>query len=77
PRHLQSDGTLRTQLYKTDIHACGSRSREATPVCRIDLSRFEKKLLNHEIDHLLFEDESMIRDYQAIQKTWFLRGKQR
>ncbi|MFC7559597.1 IS630 family transposase [Paenibacillus farraposensis] len=36
-----------------------------------------KKLLNHENDHLLFEDESMIRDYQAIQKTWFLRGKQR
>jgi transposase len=33
--------------------------------------------LNEEIDHLLFEDESMIRDYQAIQKTWFLRGKQR
>lgn len=29
------------------------------------------------IDHVLFEDESMIRDYQAIQKTWFLRGKQR
>jgi transposase len=26
---------------------------------------------------LLFEDESMIRDYQAIQKTGFLRGKQR
>ncbi|MDT2254725.1 transposase [Paenibacillus larvae] len=25
---------------------------------------------------MLFEDESMIRDYQAIQKTWFLRGKQ-
>jgi transposase len=33
--------------------------------------------LNDQIDHLLFEDESMIRDYQAIQKTWFLRGKQR
>lgn len=33
--------------------------------------------MNNEIDHLLFEDESMIRDYQAIQKTWFLRGKQR
>lgn len=33
--------------------------------------------MNDEIDHLLFEDESMIRDYQAIQKTWFLRGKQR
>jgi Transposase and inactivated derivatives len=33
--------------------------------------------MNDEMDHLLFEDESMIRDYQAIQKTWFLRGKQR
>lgn len=33
--------------------------------------------MNDEINHLLFEDESMIRDYQAIQKTWFLRGKQR
>ncbi|MDQ0193552.1 transposase [Paenibacillus wynnii] len=33
--------------------------------------------MNNEVDHLLFEDESMIRDYQAIQKTWFLRGKQR
>lgn len=25
----------------------------------------------------MFEDESMIRDYQAIQKTWFIKGKQR
>jgi hypothetical protein len=33
--------------------------------------------MNDEIAHLLFEDESMIRDYQAIQKTWFLHGKQR
>lgn len=29
------------------------------------------------MDHLLFEDESMIRDYQAVQRTWFLKGKQR
>lgn len=36
-----------------------------------------KKLLNEEIDHLLFEDESMIRDYQAIQRSWFLKGCQR
>lgn len=36
-----------------------------------------KKLLNYEIKYLLFEDESMIRDYQAIQKTWFAKGKQR
>jgi putative transposase len=34
-------------------------------------------LLNEEIDHLLFEDESMIRDYQALGHTWFLKGKQR
>ena len=25
----------------------------------------------------MFQDESMIRDYQAIQKTWFHKGKQR
>lgn len=33
--------------------------------------------MNDEIHHLLFEDESMIRDYQAIQQTWFEKGKQR
>jgi putative transposase len=25
----------------------------------------------------LFEDEAMIRDYQAIGKTWFLKGQQK
>ncbi len=34
-------------------------------------------MLNDEIDHLLFDEELMIRDYQAIQRTWFLKGKQR
>lgn len=29
------------------------------------------------MDHILFEDESMIRDYQAIAKTWFIKGRQR
>lgn len=33
--------------------------------------------MNDEIHHLLFEDESMIRDYQALQYTWFEKGKQR
>ena len=37
----------------------------------------KKKHINGEIDHILFEDESMIRDYQAIQKTWFRKGKQK
>ena len=35
-----------------------------------------KKYFEGEINHILFEDESMIRDYQAIQKTWFIKGKQ-
>ena len=39
--------------------------------------RILKKLLNGEIDHLLYEDESMIRDYQAIQKSWFAKGQQK
>ncbi|MGG6431652.1 IS630 family transposase [Anoxybacillus sp. D401a] len=36
-----------------------------------------KKLVDGNIAHVLFQDESMIRDYQAIQKTWFVKGKQR
>ncbi|WP_423747935.1 transposase [Bacillus cereus] len=34
-----------------------------------------KNPLNEEIDNLLFQDESMIRDYQALQHTWFFEGK--
>ena len=33
--------------------------------------------MNDEIQTILFEDESMIRDYQAIMKSWFLKGRQR
>lgn len=36
-----------------------------------------KKLLDGGISRILFEDESMIRDYQAVMKTWFPKGKQR
>ena len=36
-----------------------------------------KKLLNNDVARILFEDESMIRDYQAVMKIWFLKGKQR
>lgn len=35
-----------------------------------------KKLENGEIDTILFEDESTIRDYMAIGYSWFLKGKQ-
>ena len=34
-------------------------------------------MLDDEIQYILFCDESMIRDYQAIHQTWFERGKQR
>ena len=30
-----------------------------------------------ENDHILFEDESMIRDYQAIKRVWFPKGQQK
>lgn len=30
-----------------------------------------------EIDRILFQDESMIRDYQAIANTWFPKGQQK
>lgn len=36
-----------------------------------------KKLLNDEIAAILFEDESMITDCQALTKNWFLKGCQR
>jgi CO dehydrogenase/acetyl-CoA synthase gamma subunit (corrinoid Fe-S protein) len=36
-----------------------------------------KKLLNEQIDRILFQDESMIRDYQALSKTWFAKGQQK
>ena len=40
--------------------------------------RRQKHRLRHgEIDRILFEDESMIRDYQAIGRTWFPKGQQK
>lgn len=33
--------------------------------------------MNDEIDYILFEDESTIRNYQAIMRTWFPTGEQR
>ena len=33
--------------------------------------------MNGEIDHLLFQDENSIRDYQSLVNNWFPKGKQR
>ncbi|WP_084064691.1 IS630 family transposase [Paenibacillus stellifer] len=40
-------------------------------------AQLKKQVEAEEIEHLLFEDESMIRSYQALQYNWFPRGKQR
>ncbi|RED76031.1 IS630 family transposase [Cohnella phaseoli] len=40
-------------------------------------ARLKKQVESEEIQHLLFEDESMIRSYQALQYNWFPRGRQR
>ncbi|MEK3913095.1 IS630 family transposase [Paenibacillus sp. FSL H7-0331] len=40
-------------------------------------ARLKKQVEEENIDHLLFEDESMIRSYQALQYSWFPRGRQR
>jgi transposase len=40
-------------------------------------SKAKKNLLDGQIQQIIFVDESMIRDYQAIHQTWFERGKQR
>ncbi|MEK5490595.1 IS630 family transposase [Paenibacillus sp. FSL R7-0297] len=40
-------------------------------------AQLKKQVEAEKIDHLLFEDESMIRSYQALQYNWFPRGKQR
>lgn len=34
-------------------------------------------MIDGEIDHLLFQDESSIRDYQSLVSNWFPKGKQR
>lgn len=44
---------------------------------RIEVRNHQKDLCTGKIDRLMFQDESMIRDYQAIQKTWFPKGQQR
>ncbi|PRR79630.1 transposase [Clostridium luticellarii] len=34
-------------------------------------------MIDGNINHILFKDESMIRYYQAISRTWFPKGQQR
>lgn len=43
----------------------------------ITLPELKEQVIQGELDHLLFEDESMIRAYLALQYNWFLKGQQR
>ena len=40
-------------------------------------SSWKKKLMLGWVDHILFEDESVIRAYQALSRSWFPCGRQR
>lgn len=40
-------------------------------------NRLKNDLLHDTIDRIFFVDETMIRDYQAISKTWFPKGQQK
>ena len=56
------------------------RPRRLTPeqeqeLCQVIVNK--KKLHHHEIARILFEDECMIRDYQALSNTWFPTGQQK
>jgi transposase len=42
-----------------------------------DFKKLQKRYHSGQLQYILFQDESMIRDYQAIMKTWFSKGKQR
>lgn len=44
---------------------------------RADFEVVKQQLIDGHIDRILFEDESMIRDYQAIGRTWFPKGQQK
>ena len=43
----------------------------------LEFDELKQALEAGQIDRILFQDESMIRDYQAIQRTWFPKGQQK
>lgn len=54
--------------------------KNADPIKQEIFKEYFEVLKKHHdglIDHILFEDESMIRDTQTTQKTWFIKGHQK
>ena len=62
--------------YTRPTYTLEKADPEKQEAFRVEFERL-KKLFYDEITAILYEDESMIRDYQAIMKTWFPVGKQR
>lgn len=54
--------------YTCPTYTLANADLEKQKVFKLETFPALKKLFYEEIDHLLFQDESMIRDYQAIQK---------
>nr|WP_163860055.1 IS630 family transposase [Paenibacillus elgii] len=71
---LQRLGFSYTKATYTLANASAEEQEE---FCANTFPALKKQLLEGEIDHLLFEDEAMIRAYQALQYNWFRKGQQR
>ncbi len=59
--------------YTRPTYVLGTADKVKQENFKIDFET-QKNLINGDVDHIFFEDESMIRDYQAIQKIWFIKG---
>jgi hypothetical protein len=58
--------------YTKATYTLAKADKEAQAIFR-DMTLVLKRQL---VDHLLFEDESTIRAYQALQYNWFPKGQQ-
>ncbi|WP_240418976.1 IS630 family transposase [Paenibacillus periandrae] len=62
---------------KTTYSLVNANLEEQEQFREVTLPELKEQLDQGEIDHLLFEDESMIRTYLALQYNWFPKGEQR
>lgn len=78
-----SERGVRHLLYRLDFaftrptYTLAKADPEKQAAFRETFDQQRRRLLEGDIDHILFEDESMIRDYQAIGRTWFPKGQQK
>jgi transposase len=61
-------------LHKADLYVSKSEPKEAAGIYKP--AEYGKKNLSDDMV-LAYEDESHIRDYQALRATWFEKGKQK